>query len=191
MAKIERKFTDFSGAIKDAQTSRIWDIEITSASEVDFEDSLKFRVDEVTDCPPPPQYGDHVKVGIGGYKLNFIGNIDKSGTMGFTIFEDIDGKVTKFVHDVRRAYYVSTASHGVDAVDNVSSELSSGTKFTIKVRLGDTTGEVTKTWVFHKAMMDLGTMAGGLNQEGEAVKFTLNFAYEYFTESNGDETDTW
>jgi len=191
MAKITRKFTDFSGAIKDAQTTRIWDLEITAPAGANMPSNLEFRASEVTNVPPAPVYGDHVKVGIGGYKLNFIGDVDKSGTMGVKMYEDIDGKCFKFVNNVKRAYYKSTASHSVSNVDNVSTKLSSELKFTVKVRMGDTTGNVTKTFVFHNAMMDLGAMSGAIGQTGEAVQFDLNFAYEYYTESNAEQTDTW
>ena len=190
MATIARKFTDFSGAIKDAQTSRIWDIEVTSSTDIVFDDDLKFRVSEIAGCPPAPEY-TKITADVGGYNLNFIGNIKKSGQVTLTTFEDIDGRMFKFVNSVKRAYYKSTGAHSVDEVDNVSTILSSGTKFTLKVRMGDTNGEVTKTWMFHKAMMDLGAFEAAFDQEGAATKFTLNFDYEYFTESNAEEVDTW
>lgn len=192
MSKITRKFTDFTSAMTDAQTVRIWDIEITNPSGIKAESKmLRFRASEVGNVPPAPTYGDHVKVGIGGYTLNFIGKTEKSGTMTIKAFDDIDGKVAAFIRDVRTAYFKSGANfESAAAAEATSSKLSSKLKFTVKVQLGDEKGDVKQRYAFFNAMMDLGSPGiTSLTQDTGALSYTMTFAYEYFTE--GDTKTEW
>jgi len=193
MAKITRKFTDFQNAMKNAQTTRIWDIKLTldNNSKIKISKDLIFRVPSIGGVPPVPAYAGHIPVALGGYTFNFAGKIDKMGEITLNFNEDIDGGVTKFVNEIRRAMYVSTEK-GLDKVDNISTMLSSSLKFTIDVRMGDDTGNVTRTWKFFNCLPKPDAApAGELNQDSAAVTNAVTFGYEYFTEGNGESSDVW
>ena len=186
MGNITRSFTTFSKAIKDAQTTRVWDIKIEGEGSISPHDNIVLRTTSVTGVPPKPEYAGHINVPLGGFTFFFNGKLNKHGELTIDVFEDIDTETFKFISKIKAGAYKGGEEKGAD---NVSTKLSSDMTFKVTVRLGDETGAIKKTWVFtHCLVKPDAEPTNALNQESEAVKASITFAYEYFTEDNNGET---
>lgn len=168
-------------ALGEVQTLLHWTFNIANPPKgMNFPEKLMIRV-TTTDIPKPER--ENTAVELGGFNINYVGKVKRSGSITVTFFEGTDGSVTEFIQKWVQACWSS------DGKDTAGTQgLTSDVKADITLSLMGPNDKVTQTYKLIGCLPNLGDTGGQLGQTADAMKPQLTLDYDDFHWGLGEAT---
>jgi hypothetical protein len=178
---MKRDYNKVKNALGEVQQTLHWVVTFTqSPSVVKCPENVEIRCS--TSGLPAPEV-THTQVALGGFTFNFVGKVNKNGSIDLTFVEGTDAAVMNFVHEWLQAYWDAGQGNTTG-----KQALTKDLYATVKMDLLGPDDEVTQTYELIDCLPSI-QPGGELGQDAAAMNPVLSLAFNdyHWTSTTGGQ----
>jgi len=178
---MKRDYNRVKQALGEVQQTLHWIVTFTASPNVaKCPEDVEIRI--TTSGLPTPEV-NHTAVQLGGFTYNFVGKVNKSGTIDLTFVEGTDAAVMNFVSEWLQAYWDAGSGNTIGKQARTEDLYA-----TVKMDLLSPDDEITQTYELIDCLPAL-QPGGELGQDSNAMNPVLTLTYNdyHWTSATGGE----